>query len=346
MSASRRSNRGTGRSAACGPPAVFHSAAEIPSDFGPTVAAIGNFDGVHLGHQQILAAVVAEARQLGARAVAITFDPHPERFLRPDRAPGLLTPMPERVRLLGEAGIDAVLVLPFGAALAGLTPREFVQSILAGALHVRGLHEGRSFRFGRDARAGVVELAEFGSEFGFALHVHEPVHVRGLEVSSSAIRALLASGDVRRARWMLGRPFAVLSTPARGRGIGSRLLVPTVNLAPYDALLPAFGVYVTRLGIAGRRFQAVTNVGNRPTFGAPSFAVESHILNFKPDFEPVDLTEQTPIRLEFLFRLRGEIEWPSTDALRAQILKDVARAQRYFRVATALKGAGNSDVAP
>jgi riboflavin kinase/FMN adenylyltransferase len=161
------------------------------------------------------------------------------------------------------------------------------------------------------------------------VHVHAPVHVRGLEVSSSAIRALVEAGDVRRARWMLGRPFAVRGTQARGRGIGTRVLVPTVNMALYAELLPAFGVYVTRLTVAGRRFQSVTNVGNRPTFGAPSFAVESHIL----DFEPVDIDEQTPIDLEFLLRLRGEIEWPSPDALKAQIFKDVAKAKRYFRLA-------------
>ena len=126
--------------------------------------------------------------------------------------------------------------------------------------------------------------------------------VHGLEVSSSAIRERVAAGDMTRARWMLGRPFEVRSTQARGRGIGTRLLVPTVNLAPYDGLLPAFGVYVTRLTVAGRSFQAVTNVGNRPTFGEASFAVESHILNF----EPVEMDEQTPIELEFLLRLRGE----------------------------------------
>jgi riboflavin kinase/FMN adenylyltransferase len=125
---------------------------------------------------------------------------------------------------------------------------------------------------------------------------------------------------------MLGRPFAVLSAPASGRGIGTRLLVPTVNLARYDGLLPCFGVYVTRLKVNGRAFQAVTNVGNRPTFGEASFAVESHIL----DFEPIDLGENTPVELEFLLRLRGEREWPSPEALKAQIFKDVARAKRYF----------------
>ncbi len=308
---------------------VYRSVAEIPAGFGPSVVAIGNFDGVHLGHQEILSSVVAEARALGVRSVAITFDPHPERFLRPARAPRLLTPMDERVKLLATSGIDAVVVLPFGAALAELTAQQFVRQILVDVLGVRGLHEGGNFHFGHHAQAGVAELKEFGAGFGFAVHVHSAVHVRGLEVSSSAIRALVAAGDVRRARWMLGRPFAIRSTQARGRGIGTRLLVPTVNLAPYDELLPAFGVYVTRLTIAGRSFQAVTNVGNRPTFGEASFAVESHIL----DFEPIEMDEETPVDLEFLLRLRGEIEWPSAEALKAQIMKDVAKAQRYFRLA-------------
>jgi len=310
---------------------VFRSLAEIPAGFGPTVAAIGNFDGVHLGHRENLSAVVEEARESNARAVAITFDPHPEQFLRAEQAPKLLTPMPERLRLLEETGVDAVVVLPFDAALASLTAREFVRRVLVAALGVTSMHEGHNFRFGHGAVAGVEELAAMGAEFGFAVRVHEAVRVRGLEVSSSAVRALVAAGDMRRARWMLGRPFAVLSTQARGRGIGTRLLVPTVNLAAYDGLLPGFGVYVTRLKVNGRAFQAVTNVGNRPTFGEASFAVESHIL----DFEPVEMDEQTPVELVFLQRLRGEIEWPSPEALKAQIFKDVARAKRYFGLARA-----------
>ena len=308
---------------------LFHSVAEIPSGYGPSVAAIGNFDGVHLGHQEILSAVVAEARSVCARALAITFDPHPDQFLRPAEAPGLLTPIRERLRLLSFTGIDAVVVLPFDAALASLPAREFARGILVDALGVRGVHEGGNFRFGHRAEAGVAELEAFGAEFGFAVHVHSPVRAHGLEVSSSAIRERVAVGDVKRARWMLGRPFAVRSTQARGRGIGTRLLVPTVNLAAYDGLLPAFGVYVTRLNVGRRSFQAVTNVGNRPTFGEASFAVESHIL----DFEPMELGEETPIELEFLLRLRGEIEWPSPEALKAQIFGDIARAKRYFRLA-------------
>lgn len=307
---------------------VFRSLDEIPAFFGPSVAAIGNFDGVHLGHREILSAAIVEAHSSGARALAITFDPHPEQFLRPKSAPQLITPAHERIRLLGQTGVDAILVLPFNKELARLSAREFTCGILVDKLQVRAVHEGQSFRFGYRAAAGVKELAEFGAEMGFAVHVHSAVRVHHLEVSSSAIRALIAKGDIRRARWMLGRCFSVHSTPARGRGIGSRLVVPTVNLAPYSGLIPGFGVYVTRLKIAGRAFQSVTNVGNRPTFGEASFAVESHIL----DFEPMDLDESTPLEFEFLYRLRGEMTWPSPEALKEQIFRDVARAKRFFRL--------------
>ena len=323
---------------AASPVPVYRAVEQIPADFGPTVTAIGNFDGVHLGHQEILRSVVEQARALSTpaqpvRSVAITFDPHPERFLRPATAPGLLTLMPERVRLLSATGVDAIVVLPFDAALAGLTPGDFVERILVGKLGVRALHEGRNFHFGHGAAAGISELREFGDRFGFSVNVHPAVRVSGLEVSSSAVRALVGAGDMRRARWMLGRPFAVRSTPARGRGVGTRLLVPTVNLAPYDGLLPAFGVYVTRLTVGAgtansRTFQAVTNVGNRPTFEGAGFSVETHILNF----EPVDLNDDTPIELEFLLRLRGEKTWPSPEALKEQIFKDVARARRFFHL--------------
>jgi riboflavin kinase/FMN adenylyltransferase len=305
---------------------IFRSIEEVPAGFGPTVAAIGNFDGVHLGHQEILASVVEEARKTGSRAVAITFDPHPAQCLRPEKAPKLLTPLMERLRLLTETGVDAVLVLHFDAALAALQPSEFVRKILIDALGVRSVHEGQNFRFGHGAAAGVAELAAMGAGLGFTVCLHQPVCVRGLQVSSSAIRALISAGDMRRARWLLGRPFGVISTQARGRGIGAKLLVPTVNLAAYEGLLPAFGVYVTRLRIAGRNFQSVTNVGNRPTFGEPSFAVESHIL----DFEPLEMNEETPVELEFLLRLRGEIKFPSPEALKEQIFSDISRAKRCF----------------
>jgi riboflavin kinase/FMN adenylyltransferase len=306
---------------------VYRNVDDIPSDFGPSIAAIGNFDGVHRGHQEILGSVVAEARACGAKAIAVSFDPHPETVLRPAHAPKMLTPVSERLRLLAGTGVDAVVLLPFDRALAQVAPRDFVSRVLVDALGVRGLHEGGNFRFGYRAAAGVRELAEFGREFGFKVHVHTAVRVRGLEVSSSAVRELVAAGDMKRARWLLGRPFSVRSTPVRDRGVGTRLLVPTVNLAPYMGLLPASGIYVTWLTIGERCFQGASYIGDRPTFEGAGFSVETHIL----DFEPLEMSENTPLQLEFLLRLRDDERFPSPEALKAQILKDVAKAKRFFR---------------
>ncbi len=306
--------------------AVYRSLGEIPAGLAPSVAAIGNFDGVHLGHREILRAVIAEARARGLRSAAITFDPHPEQFLRPQQAPALLTPMDERIRLLSATGLDAIVVLRFDAALAELTGRQFVEQILVAALGVRSLHEGGNFRFGHKAQCGVAELAAFGREFGFTLTVHQAVDVHGLEVSSSAVRELVAVGDMKRARWMLGRPFAIRGTPVRGRGVGARLLVPTVNLAPGDGMLPAFGIYVTQMTIGDRCFHGATSVGVRPTFPGAGFSVETYIL----DFEPIELDDNTPIELEFLLRLRDEKKFDSIEELKAEILKDVDKTKRFF----------------
>lgn len=321
---------------------IFHGLDQIPAGFGPTVASIGNFDGVHLGHRKILDAVTSEAHSTGAQAVAITFDPHPLRLLKPEAAPAVLTPNEEKLRLLDQAGIDAVVVLPFTEALSRLSAREFVQSLLVDRLSITALHEGTNFRCGHRAEAGVAELSDLGAKLGFAVKAHEPVLVRGLPVSSSLIRTRLQAGAVHSVRRLLGRWFSVRSHPARGRGIGSRLLAPTINLADYAAMLPAAGVYATRLvvgdggdGRAPRSFDAVTNVGWRPTVGEPSFAVETHIL----DFEPIELAEETPLELEFRCWLRPEIKWPDLATLRAQIARDVQRARRYFSLAKPLAAA-------
>ena len=308
---------------------VYRSLAEVPADFGPTVAAIGNFDGLHCGHRAIVAGAVDEARRLGLTSLAVTFNPHPEHFLHPTHEPRIIAPIEERIRLFATTGVDAVLVLPFDSRLAHMSPLAFARDILADRLRVRGLHEGHNFRFGHRAAAGVSDLVEMGKQFGWTVTVHTFVRVRNMEVSSSAVRDLIAAGDMRRARWMLGRAFSILSTQVRGRGVGTRLLVPTINLAPYEGLLPGHGVYITRLHISGRSFQAVTNIGDRPTFEGVGFGVETHILNF----EPIDIGESTPLEFEFLHRLRDEIAFPSPQTLKEQILRDVARARRYFRLA-------------
>ena len=305
---------------------IFRSLNEIPADFGPTVATIGNFDGVHHGHQLVIAEVIRRAHELGTRSLAITFDPHPVRVLRPESSLRLITPLNERLELLATTGIDATLVLPFTHELSHMSARTFARDVLRTALHVVELHEGENFRFGHHAEAGIETLETLGREHGFHVSVYAPRAIRGEAISSSRVRKLITSGNVRHARALLGRPFAILSTPAPGRGYGTRYTVPTINLAPYTELIPANGVYITALTIAGETFEAVTNVGNRPTFGADSFTIESHLLNF----HPIELMENTPLTLAFLQRLREEKRWPTPEALREQIGRDVRHAQRYF----------------
>jgi riboflavin kinase/FMN adenylyltransferase len=309
---------------------IYRKLAAVPADDAPVVATIGNFDGVHLGHQGVIAEVLARARFLGGRSLAITFDPHPGRVLRPDRSQPLITPLAQKLELLSATGLDATLVLPFTDELRQLTARQFASQILVDALHITEIHEGENFRFGHQAEAGIKGLEALGRELGFSVVVYAPRSVRGGPVSSSRIRTLLLAGEVSQARALLGHPFSIDSTPATGRGFGTRYTVPTINLAPYAELLPANGVYITTLTVgAGEQaetFQAVTNVGNRPTFGADSFAVESHLLNF----HPIELTAETPLRLTFLRRLRAERAFPSPEDLRAQIGIDISKARRYF----------------
>jgi riboflavin kinase/FMN adenylyltransferase len=310
---------------------VFRSITEMPP-MPHTVAAIGNFDGVHRGHQEIIGRVIERARLLQAQSIAVTFDPHPLAVLRPELAPKLITPIPERLRLLEQNGIDATLVLPFTREFSLQTPREFAENVLGSALRVLEVHEGDTFRFGHDAAAGIAELKSLGQELGFGVVSHDSLIVRGITVSSSEVRRRIVAGELSVARALLGRSFSILSTAVQGRGVGTKLTTPTINLAPYQELLPPDGVYVTRVrigeGASAPIFNAVTNAGSRPTFEGAGFAVESHLLDGPPS---VELTGE-PIEVCFLMRLREEQKFPSPEALKAQILSDAGRARRYFRL--------------
>jgi len=307
---------------------VFRKLEDVPGDYGPTVLSVGNFDGVHRAHQLVLQEVVARAKQLGAKAMAVTFDPHPMRVLRPDVAPKLLTLLPEKLKLLEQAGLDAVVVLPFTRDLSLTTPRDFAIELIGKRLNAKAVHEGESFHFGHRAEGNVSKLKDFGKAAGYDVVVYPELRVGGDAVSSSRVRELLAAGEVGRGRRLLGRVFSLVSTPGRGRGYGHKYTVPTINLARYDELVPADGVYITRTRVGEELFDSVTNVGNRPTFGADSFAIETHLLNF----HPIDVLAETRVEICFLRRLRDEIKFPSVDALREQIGRDVKRARRFFRL--------------
>ena len=307
---------------------VFRELEEVPQQLGPTVVSVGNFDSVHVAHQQVVRHMVERAHVIGGKAVVVTFEPHPLRILRPDVAPKLLTPLPVKLQLLAQTGVEAVLVLPFSRDLSLVSAHDFAKQVLVDRLHAREVHEGYNFHFGHKAQGNVETLAAFGREMGFDVHTYSELMLRGHHVSSTEIRALIAAGRVERARALLGRPFSILSNPGRGRGYGRRYTVPTVNLARYDELVPANGVYITRVRINGECFDAVTNVGVRPTFGPDSFAIESHLLNF----HEIELLAQTEVELLFLKRLREERKFESVGSLREQIGRDVAKAQRFFRM--------------
>lgn len=306
---------------------VFYKLADIPHDFAPTFVSVGNFDGVHRAHIRVIDELARRARAAEGFSVVVTFEPHPVRILRPDQTFKLLTPTPEKLRLLETTGIDAVFLLPFTRDLSLLTPHQFAHEILKKHLHAREVHEGYNFHFGHKAAGNIELLREFGHEMGFEVRDYPEMRLRGERVSSSHIRKLLSEGRVSRTRHLLGRPFSILSFAGRGRGYGSRYTVPTINLARYEELVPKDGVYITRTRIGDECFDSVTNIGNRPTFGVDSFAIETHLLNF----HPFELTAETEVELHFLQRLRDEIKFPSIEALKAQIGRDVKKAETYLR---------------
>jgi riboflavin kinase / FMN adenylyltransferase len=315
---------------------IFRSLEEVPADFGPTIVSVGNFDGVHCGHQQVLREVVRRAHANGSKAIAVTFEPHPFRILRPDVVPRLITPLAKKEALLAQTGLDALLEIPFTRDFSMTTADDFARNILAGKLRAKEVHEGDNFRFGHNAEGNTEKLKELGRELGFKVEVCPVIMVRGMAVSSSQVRALLTAGKVSMARRLLGRAFSITGAPGRGRGYGHKYTVPTINLSRYDDLVPKDGVYFTQTRVDHETFNSVTNVGLRPTFGDESFAIETHLL----DFHPIDVTSQTEVEISFLRWRRPEIKFPSIDALKEQIGKDVRRAQRYFGLMSSLPRSG------
>ena len=306
---------------------IYRTLADVPRDFAPSALTIGNFDGVHYGHRQILRRVKAVAAENGWKASVLTFDPHPTRVVAPDRTPPLLTTPETRVALMEEEGIEQVLILPFTLELARLSPEEFVTQILVNCLGARAVLVGDNFRFGHKHAGNVGLLTELGRKLGFLVEIVPAVACRGRVVSSTGIRELIRSGRVDLAARFLLHPYALAGSVVTGRGVGSKQTVPTLNLATTAEVLPADGVYITRtLGGDGRAWNSITNIGYRPTFGdSPELSIETYLLD--------PLTGDTPshIRVEFLRRVRAERKFDTPEALRAQILSDVAAAIRYFR---------------
>lgn len=290
----------------------------------PAAVTIGNFDGVHRGHQKILLSLADRARHGGWLSAVLTFDPHPVRVLRGDNGPYMLTTLEQRLRAFKKMGMEAVLLLRFDEGLAQLTPEEFARIFLCSAMRARAVLVGENFRFGHRQSGDVRHLAELGGQMGFEVSIVEPVTQDGVVVSSTAIRQALREGRVSDAREMLGRPYAIEGHIEIGTGTGRKSVVPTLNLDTPQEMLPKLGVYATEVAVADGKYRAVTNIGMRPTFDGKRLTIESCLFDFSRT-----LTAGT-MEVRFWERLRDEQRFSGADELRAQILRDAEAAKDFF----------------
>ena len=291
-----------------------------------SVLAIGNFDGIHLGHQTILQEATNRAAKSGAVATALTFEPAPLKVLRPEAAPKRLSTNEQRLEWFRAVGVEAAVVMPFTLELSKLSPQEFVEKILVNELQVRALLVGENFRFGHKQAGDAQLLRDLGKVYGFDVACIPPIMAHSEIVSSTVIRREIAEGEVTQAGRLLGRPFVLTGSIVSGTGTGSKFTFPTLNLRPDQELLPAGGVYITRALLQGenKSRRSVTNIGVRPTFNGTALSIETHLLDF---FGTISAKR---LELRFWKRLRSEKKFSSPDELRAQIAKDIASANRFF----------------
>ena len=312
---------------------ILRGLESYPPDLRPCVAALGAFDGIHLAHARLISTAVERARALGLPSVVCTFDPHPASVLWPERAPLPLATLDDNLGRMESLGADAALVIPFTLEFSHMEAETFVEEVLAGILGAREIVVGFNHTFGHDARGTAALLAELGPRHGFAARVLPPLRLRGQTVSSSAIRDLLQDGDAAHAAELLGHPYAITGVVLRGAGRGRTLGFPTANLRPDRPLVLAPGVYVARATWDGAgagagdkagdggAADAVVNVGYRPTFGENQYWVEAFLLDYSGD-----LYDRT-LRLEFIDRIRPEMKFSGVDALKRQVMSDIATAR-------------------
>src|SRR5271169_6304218 len=293
-----------------------------PRGWTSAAVTIGNFDGVHRGHQALISAAVGRAQKGGGSAVVLTFDPHPARFLAPDRAPASLMTIPQRAEIIATLGVDRFVVLPFDDRMARKDAAQFAGEVLKGALSAKTVVVGEGFRFGRGREGSVDTLRGLSGALGFVVQAVPPVLQDGAPVSSSRVRQALAAGDVGQAAGLLGRRFFLDGEIVHGDGRGRTLGIPTANVAPADQALPALAVYACWARVdGGGPLRAVVNVGRRPTFGGGGEVVEAHLLDHDEELYGRRL------RIEFERRLREEVRFPDVQALLRQIEVDIAKSR-------------------
>lgn len=302
---------------------VFRGNDRIENLRSPALA-IGNFDGIHLGHQELLRKATGIALETGGDPVAFTFDPHPVKILTPEKYLPLITPTEMKIKRMEEMGIVAVVCAEFNLEFANLHPRSFVKEILVDRIGVKDLIVGFNYAFGKGKQGGIEFLKIMGEEFGFRLHVVDPVKIGGVVVSSSKVREAIWEGKVKMASTLLGRPYGMEGIVVTGMSRGKKLGFPTANIETRGELFPKSGVYATNLILKGRRYKSVSNVGKHPTFPEDPFSVEAHIFDFDSDI----YGEQ--VELLFIERIRDEMQFPSAEALVGQIRSDAAKAKEIM----------------
>lgn len=291
----------------------------------PAVVTIGNFDGIHRGHQKILGKVVEEAGGKGQLAAVLTLFPHPLKILRPAEAPALLMTIEQRLAAFEAAGIDAALVLPFNLELSRVRPEEFARRYLVETMRASKVLVGENFRFGHRQEGNVESLEDYGRQWGFEVESVKSLTVDGKVASSSAIREALREGRVEEAQRMLGRPYALRGEIQTGTGQGRKLVVPTLNLKSEQEMLPKRGVYATETVVGGKCYRSVTNIGVRPTFDGSGTTVETHLLDFN------ESRTGGSMEIRFLRRLRDERKFSGAEELREQVLRDIESASEFHR---------------
>jgi riboflavin kinase/FMN adenylyltransferase len=301
---------------------LIRDLSKLPQRFRGGAVAVGNFDGVHLGHARIIEQLIARAREVSGKAIVLTFDPHPVRLLRPAETPPPLTWTDRKLELLTALGVDSLIAYPTDMALLELSPAEFFEQIIVKQLDARAMVEGPNFYFGHNRAGNIDTLCELTSQADIALDIVQPVEQDGDEqdgdfVSSSRVRRLIAAGDVRTAHKMLTQPYRIRGMVTHGAGRGATIGFPTANIDAIDTLLPAKGVYAGRMYSNGKVWPAAINIGPNPTFGEDATKVEAHVIGFKGELY------HQPLEVDFCERLRDIQRFDTVDALKQQLARDV-----------------------
>ncbi len=306
---------------------ILRSLDKLSVSLGPSVVTLGNFDGVHLGHRELFRHLVKECRRLNCRSIVYTFDPHPLKFLLPDKAPLLLNTPEEKQRLIAASHVDLLIETPFTRQLANMSPEQFVDEVLIDRLQVQTLVIGYDYAFGRGRRGDAAFLQDYGAKKGFSVEVLQPVGADGEPYSSTRVRQFLADGEVSAVIALLGRNYTLEGQVVPGEQRGRELGFPTANLVTDKEQLPASGVYAVKVRYDQQEYAGVVNLGRRPTFGGGEATIEVHLLDFTGR-----LYAET-LRIYFVKRLRGEKKFSSAEQLAEAIAADVVRARQILNTA-------------